>query len=129
MTARTFYLPRSPSLNNLFVNKVGGGRALSKRYGRWRHEAEQLIMLQREPGLPPIGGRYVLELTCERQKNTDLDGKIKAPSDVLVAMNVIADDSLCEEIRVRWGAVKGCVVTVTEISAAPEKSLDENRGR
>jgi Holliday junction resolvase RusA-like endonuclease len=117
VTIRRFRLPRPPSSNNLYFNHSAGGRRPTKHHERWRREAMQLVMTQRKGGLPAIAGRYRLDIICERQGGADLDNKIKAVSDLLVLMNVIVDDCLCEEIHVCWGDITGCEVTVEEICA------------
>jgi Holliday junction resolvase RusA-like endonuclease len=109
----TFRLSRPPSVNNLFFTAKGGKRHLSAPYRNWRAAAHRQIMLQRVgQHRPPFNGPYLISLTIERCR-LDLDNGFKAVSDALVHMGVIVDDSLAEEIRIRWGHVVGCEVTVT----------------
>jgi len=107
----TFRLPRPPSVNNLFFTTKRGSRARTDRYQRWRNEAHQLIMVQRVGQPWPLVGRYTLSLVIERGRG-DLGNCEKAVSDALVYMGIVADDSLAEEIHLRWGAVEGCAVEI-----------------
>lgn len=94
-------LPFPPGVNNLFKN-TGRGRARTARYEAWAYEAGLKLRRQRPGSIP---GHFRVEMTFDRpdQRRRDLDGLAKAPLDLLVTLGVIADDSLAQEIILRWG--------------------------
>lgn len=89
-----------PPLNNLFFNVAGKGRVKSTRYRDWERVAGAQIATQ---GRSCILGRFGLSLTIRRpQRRCDLDGRIKALLDLLVALGVVEDDSFAEAIDLSW---------------------------
>ena len=76
------------------------------------------IMVQRVGQEWPIEGGYRLELIVRRDaRKRDLDNSgLKAVQDALVRMAIISDDSLAEEIVLRWGKVAGCEVRVESVT-------------
>ncbi len=108
-------LPYPPSTNNLFRNRAGG-RAKTEAYNAWHQHAGLVLNGQRIERTP---GPVVIDITVERRRKTaDIDGKLKAPIDLLVEHRVIDDDRNVAEVRARWGAVEGCEVRVLEANAA-----------
>jgi len=109
-----FAIPTPPSTNNLFATVRGGRRVRSKAYNAWLVEAGWEIKRQR---VQPIAGPVAVTLTIGKPKGVrcDVDGKIKAPLDLLVKQAVLADDSQVQEITARWGPVEGCCVEIREI--------------
>lgn len=109
----TFDLPEVPSVNNLYLNIRGrGGRVKTPQYRAWIEEAALKLNSQR---VPLIRGKYFLLATFARKdkRRRDLGNKEKALSDILVSQGVIEDDSLAQEITLRWdqtGSIKGCRV-------------------
>lgn len=88
-TPTTFTVPLCPSTNKLFKN-VGHRRARTEHYDRWRAEAITSIRLQAVPRVP---GPVVINMGFEIGDNrADVDNRIKATIDVLVAAGVIDDD-------------------------------------
>lgn len=103
MTSHTFSMPYPPSLNNLFANVPGRGRVRAKRYRVWANaagwELKEQGPLPRMKG--PVGVR--VELTPPDRRKRDLDNVgTKAVLDLLTELEVIEDDSLVEEIFMRW---------------------------
>lgn len=123
-----FRLPLPPSVNNLFATVPARGKKKARRvhsrsYSAWRVTAGKEISVQRQ-AMPTkrVGGAYKLlivadwrERTASNGRGRDLGNFEKAVSDALVWMNIIDDDSLAEEIHLRWGDVVGCEVTVEAI--------------
>ena len=94
-------LPFPPPVNNLFAT-VGKRRIRSRRYEEWIARAGIELMIQRPR---PIAGPFKITLTYDRpdRRRRDLDGLQKAVLDLLVKHRVIEDDSLAQEIVLRWG--------------------------
>lgn len=105
----TLTFDRPPSVNQLFKNVAGRGRAKTAAYSNWIAAAGMEIMVQR-PGA--VLGHYHLSIAAERSnKLADLDNIHKATSDILKTMGVIQEDRLCASYDARW-AGKGTRITV-----------------
>lgn len=101
-----------PSLNNIYANVPGRGRVKSGRYKVWRSAAGWDVKLAKPAS---FSCKVVLDLTVARPRvRSDISNRIKAVEDLLVEMGVLADDSLVEEVRARWGDVKGCRIEIRE---------------
>lgn len=101
-------LPMPPSSNNMFVNVAGKGRARSKDYVSWRRTAFVLIAAQRIRKFD-VPVRIKIEVNNPRGLGFDLDNRIKAILDALVASEVLVDDNA------RW--VRGIEIAVVESGA------------
>lgn len=108
----TISLPLPPSVNNLFFNVAGRGRVKTDAYKVWQEVAGWTLMASR-PG-PGIRGPVSLDIICQRKdkRRRDLSNLIKATEDLLVLHGMIEDDSKVCDLRIRWGQVEGCVVTI-----------------
>lgn len=108
----SFDLPIAPSVNNLFGN-TPSGRVQKRHYRKWRKKAGLEIIRQGRQFL--TDQRLAIEIIIDRRGHgrRDLDNFCKAILDILVEMQVIGDDSLVEELHMRWGDVPGCRVTVS----------------
>jgi crossover junction endodeoxyribonuclease RusA len=93
-------LPFPPSVNNLFSGTRR--RFISKGYKAWKEEAHLALLKQRP--LPHIGGKVTCRYSFGRpdKRRRDLGNLEKAISDCLVEHAVIEDDSLIEEMTLRW---------------------------
>lgn len=112
----TITLPCPPSVNHLFRNVPGKGRVKTQRYLTWCRAAGNEVLAQRRHH---VAGRVMVDITCQRPSaNSDVDNRIKACLDLLVDMALIDDDKAVQEVRCRWGAVNGAVVTIVPLSAA-----------
>lgn len=102
-TFQAYRLDFPPSLNNAFVN-TPTGRIKSADYNAWRVAAGYQLRRQRPV---PIVGRFKAELTFDRPDNRrrDLDNLCKPVLDLLVECGVVVDDSLAEDIRLRWSGM------------------------
>lgn len=96
-------LPWPPAVNNLYANGVRG-RYRTDRYERWI--AEAALALKRQRPTPIVGG-FKADIVLDRpdDRRRDLDGLAKAILDLLVSHQVIVDDSLAHEIRLRWSGM------------------------
>lgn len=106
-------LPIPPSANNLFFNRRGGkGRSRSPEYLNWQVAAGWQVKLARQS---PITGPVCVSIVVQENPRRDLDSYCKALIDLLVAHKLIPDDSCkyVREIRISWGKIEGCRVTVT----------------
>lgn len=93
-------LNRPPATNNLFAT-FGNRRIRSAKYEAWIAESLWSIA-QQKPGR--VEGHFKITMTVQRpdKRKRDLDGLAKAPLDLLVKAGVTDDDSLCQEILIRW---------------------------
>ena len=119
----TFTLPeRPPPLSACFTNaaprfvKGGGrskahiGRKMTKRYAAWiRHCMLTVGHVGKVPG--PVAVDYRFARPDKRKR--DLGNLEKAVSDLLVKMKVIEDDSLIQDLRLRWLGDAPVRITVT----------------
>lgn len=105
-----------PSVNSLFTNVTGKGRVRTDRYRVWANAMGWQLKAQRPE---PVKGHIALEIVCVRKDNRkrDLSNFIKALEDLLVTHGVIEDDAKVDDLRIRYGAVIGCVVTITGIAS------------
>ena len=101
-------LPHPPSVNAMFRNVRGRGRAKTDRYKVWLNAAGWDIKAQRPER---IAGPVAIDITVQRRnRNSDIDNLIKPILDLLVTHGVIDDDKHVNEVRARWGEVTGCEV-------------------
>jgi len=106
----TVTLPLPPPTNNLFVNVPGKGRVKSRRYKAWRRDAILSIFAQ-VPAPRRIAGAVAVSLCVPATMRGDLDNRLKAALDALVAANRIDDDRNVTAITiVRGGADAGRIV-------------------
>lgn len=105
-----------PSTNSLFTNVTGKGRVRTERYRIWANAAGWQVKAQRPE---PVNGSVALDIICKRKDNRrrDLSNFIKALEDLLVTHGVIEDDSRVCDLRIRYGEVSGCIVTITGVAA------------
>lgn len=83
-------LPVSPSVNSMYRNVVGVGRVKTTDYRNWLKHAGTLLNISRPV---PFGKmRVQLGVMIPEKTKGDLDNRIKAVQDLLVAHRVIDDD-------------------------------------
>lgn len=105
-------LPYPVSTNALWMRSGTTGQIIkSPRYATWFRAAGNELEMQR-PGC--VKGRYSLEvLVQEKSGRRDIDNLIKGLSDLLVAHQVIEDDSLARRVTIEWSdTAKGAWVTI-----------------
>ena len=97
------FLPYPPTANNLFVNGRKG-RFRSPGYEAWQAEVHLRIRRQRPD---PIIGAYRADFVFNRPDNRrrDLGNLEKAVMDAIVKAQVVLDDSLCVDLRLRWSSM------------------------
>jgi Holliday junction resolvase RusA-like endonuclease len=99
----TFTLPLVPSTNALW--RSGRGRVhRSDRYKQWQRDAGWELALQ---GPRPIPGPVAISVAAGRpdRRRRDLDNiATKAVLDLLVAHQVISDDSMVAKISATWAS-------------------------
>lgn len=123
MTYACLMLPYPPTANNLFVNnKRTRGRFPSPAYKAWRDEAKRAIDRQvlRVNGGYTLRFRWpvkvVISLGRPDRRRRDLGNLEKAATDYIVSVGILADDSLIEDLRLRWDPeVIGCRVEIEEL--------------
>lgn len=101
MSGATVFLPYPPTANNLFPTGRGGRRFPSPEYKAWKVEAG-LGLNARHPGLVPGRVAVTYEFRKPDNRRRDLANLEKASTDILVSQGVIEDDSLIEEMTLRW---------------------------
>ena len=94
------HLPFPPSANRLW-RRSGERIHKSSRYTDWLRDAGFLAMSQRPASL---AGPYRLSILATRpdRRKRDLDNLVKPTNDLLKTIGVVADDSDCEAIHMRW---------------------------
>jgi len=101
-----FDLPMPPSVNSMFRNVPGKGRAKTKAYRSWVGEAGWMLIAQRNrhKAHKRIDGPVRIEVSAYRpaSKRRDLDNILKALLDLLTHTQTIKDDSQVVEINARW---------------------------
>lgn len=110
MTHKTpLRLPQPPSTNMLYRNVPGKGRRKTKRYMTWINAAGWSVKEQQPHR---VEGWVIVDITVNRPDNRkrDISNTIKAIEDLLVAHELIEDDSKVYEVRARWGKCDGCEV-------------------
>lgn len=97
----TFSLPMPPSVNALYKNVRGRGRAKTSRYLSWITEAGIELNRQHVGTIaPPYRVDYAVGRPDMRKRDV---GNLEKPlSDLLVSMDVLEDDSLINDNRQRW---------------------------
>jgi Holliday junction resolvase RusA-like endonuclease len=86
-------------------------------YTAWIKRADAMLLeLGQLRGVKPIPGRFIATIVLKRSR-IDLDNGAKCCLDFLQSRCFIVNDSLCDELTLRWGdAPTGARVTV---KAAP----------
>ena len=97
----TIDLPVPPSMNGLYFNRAGGGRAKTEDYTNWLTEAGWRLQGQR-PGR--VSGPYSADLELPANVRGDVSNRFTAASDLLVKHGVVDDDRFEQDIRVRRSA-------------------------
>ena len=118
-----FTIPYPPSTNTLFRNVPGRGRVKTARYKTWMRAAKNEIMAQRA-GLGPFPIAcpvdFTLEISLER-KGSDLDNRLKAPIDALVAAGILQDDKFIARLSAAWSNMPKSMARVElRLCQAPE---------
>lgn len=96
----TFTMPVPPSVNQMFRNVRGKGRVKTEAYDQWRASAATSLRLQR---IAPVAGRVVVIFGVERGSlAADIDNRIKAMLDAIVAAKIISDDNQVTAFAAAW---------------------------
>lgn len=112
----TVEIPAPPSVNEMFRNVRGKGRVKTKVYADWRGHADWYVRSQR-PGR--LRGHVVLIISIERlSRNADVDNRVKAILDLLVACRVIDDDRYVVAFAVSWAPAANKLARVLILPAA-----------
>lgn len=118
MTLWRFTLPVPPSVNAAYNPVNFRGKTLmlpDANLSAFKRLAAKLLMTQRRPS-EPLGGKIAVTVAVARQRG-DLDNRLKAAIDSLVAARVIVDDRAVETISAKWDdAIKDCSITVEVMS-------------
>lgn len=95
-------LPFPPSINRLY-RAVGGRSILSEAYRAWKQEAS-LTMLAQRPRKMLGKVAVTVELCAPDKRRRDADNSGKAVLDLLVAHQIIEDDSniFVREFTAKW---------------------------
>ena len=110
----TVIIPKPPSVNAMYANVSDAARATAIARGRkprgrkktgeahvWSAEAAWEILRTKPPRMER---HYELVIELGRRAGTDLGNYEKAVSDLLQAMGIVRNDSLCEDLRIKWAA-------------------------
>jgi Holliday junction resolvase RusA-like endonuclease len=115
------FLDYPPSANDRLTARKGGrGFVNTARYRSWMDKAQWIVALAVR-GRRKIAAEYRMSVVaCPPQtvRVRDLDNLMKAIGDALKKGGAVEDDSLCQEINMRWGEIDGPGVLV-EIESCP----------
>ena len=102
LSPRSIDLPLPPSINRLW--RTGRGRVFkSKRYAQWQRSVGWELLTQRRAR---ISGPVTIVIAAGKpdRRRRDVDNLGKALLDLLVAHQVIADNSMVGVLSSRWDA-------------------------
>ena len=104
-------IPFPPSTNSLW-RAVKGRNIKSKAYRAWEQMAGKVLMTQRLERLAgPVD--VTIKLCKPDKRRHDIDNRIKAPLDLLVAHGLIDDDRNVQSILAYWHSeAEGCEIEV-----------------
>ncbi len=106
---------RPPSTNGLFANVPGRGRVKTEKYRGWLNVVGWDLKAAKPA---PVSGPVAVTMLIERPKGkrrADLDNRLKAALDLLVAHKVIEDNSLVQRLTVAWAPISGCQIVVEAV--------------
>ena len=113
----TLTIPAPPSVNKLFKNLPGRGRAKTKDYKSWLAEAGWMV---REQMVDAVPGRVVVTISVERDNLlADIDNRCKAVLDLLVECKVIEDDRWVVGLAACWAPRGNARVPRARIAIMP----------
>lgn len=103
-------IPRPPSTNSLYFNRKRG-RTKTKKYTQWIIDASYEVAKQKPE---QVNEKCAVSIRVEKRGKVkeDIDNRIKATLDLLVATEVITDDRLVWRVTAEWADIKDCEVTV-----------------
>ena len=106
-----FRLPFPPSVNGMYLNVHGRGRAKTDAYEKWKSDAGWELKAQR---VKPIAGVVEIKIDLDETRRGDADNRTKAVLDLLVTHGVIRNDSkkFVRRVSIGWEAVTGCRVSI-----------------
>lgn len=109
-------LPIPPSVNGMWINIPGRGRARSKDYRRWKTAAGWELMLQKPKKI--VGPYEVRILIGRKSRRADIDNRIKGLVDLLVEHGVVEDDRHMQSVSCGWAddVEKGLARVIVEAS-------------
>lgn len=119
-------LPIPPSLNNMFHNARGKGKAgriKTTAYKRWFDQAGWMIKADRSATGCQIYGRFAAVLLISDKESGDADNRFKAIGDLLVSYGVTEDDKKNHApltMRSPSIARETCEVIVVPFAVLPE---------
>lgn len=96
-----FELRLPPSTNHLFAT-IGRRRVKTRDYRIWSEEARVDVLAQQVPLIP---GRIAVDIVVCKFRG-DIDNRLKAILDSMVANDIIEDDSHINDLRIRHGEAK-----------------------
>ena len=107
-------LPFPTSINAAYATNFKTKRRFkSQKYSQWVAYAEACVMEQHPERISgPV--KVLYEYGRPDKRRRDVGNYEKVISDLLVSCGLIEDDSLIEEITLRWADVDGVEITVTK---------------
>jgi Holliday junction resolvase RusA-like endonuclease len=104
-------LPLPPSTNALYVQVSKKKRIKTKAHNTWRHAAIQSIWAQVRADRG-VWGPVALSMCVPSGMRGDLDNRIKATIDALVASGRIDDDKHVSSITIQRGGAAAGTITI-----------------
>ena len=108
------HLPTPPSVNALYRNVHGRGRAKTREYENWIKRADDLYLTQKRT-IKPLTGPCEIAIRIPASTFGDVSNRIKAAEDFLVSRGVTGDDKHNRKVSIeRDASLTGvCVVVIT----------------
>lgn len=88
-------LPIPPSINSMYRNVPGRGRVASKGLREWKEAAGWKLQAQPRQ---QFHGPFRIKLYLPQDMRGDVDGRLKAAIDLLVAHRVTPDDRFAQSV-------------------------------
>lgn len=112
----TLTVPSPPSVNAMFKNIPGKGRAKTQAYKDWIGHAGWVLRSQRPT---PVHGPVIVLVGVERTSlSADVDNRIKALFDLLVTHKVIEDDKHIVGFAAAWSPERDRLARLAIMPAA-----------
>lgn len=112
MTAIRITLPIPPSVNAMYRNVPGRGRVSTAALVNWKAAAGWQLKSQRPN---PITGFYRFALYLPQDMRGDIDGRLKAPIDLMVSHSITPDDRFAKSVTAERSDLVGpgeCLIVI-----------------
>jgi len=114
-------IPIPPSVNQLYRNVAGKGRASTRKYRQWKADVTWLLINELPKLVAPVKIGVTIKGGTGFRRNSDISNRIKATEDALVAAGRLEDDNVqhVTEVRARYFPPEGkeratCILSIID---------------